>query len=123
MTSPYRVLQVARDILNDRPFCKYTDSRYHGICGYARTSTGNRTDPVNRTATQFTIMGAVARASAQLADGWIDGHGGACFDSAMKMLQKRVNKRDYEFFSHCDKIGKSGCIKLIEEVLDFDNPR
>lgn len=118
MTSPYRVLQVAKEILEKREFCQYDDPRYPDIYGYARTSSGASTDPVNNAARQFTLMGALARASFDLSGNWISGHGGACYDIALDKLQSKVSYTNLAFYRHCDKLGKEGCIKLIEEVLE-----
>jgi hypothetical protein len=116
MTSPYRVLQVAKQILEKEEFCLYDDPNY-SHCGFARTADGNVTSATNRVARQFTLSGAVARAAYSLSGDWVSGHGGRCYDGAIIMLQEKSATNPVAFLRHCDKLGKEGCIKLIEEII------
>lgn len=116
MSSPYRVIQKAIEILETRDFCLFDDPRFNR-CGIARRADGTVTSPENLPATMFTLTGAVARAIYDLTgETWIQR--ATLYDSVMNKLQSRVSYNHRFFLNHCDKLNRDGCIKLLKEVLD-----
>jgi hypothetical protein len=116
MVSPIRVLEKAKQVLEENDFCLYHDPRYSHD-GIARRTDGIVTAAENVPATQFTLTGAVSRAIYDLTgQTWVTRHDD--YERAMYPLQERICYDPSQFLRICDKMGRDGCIKLLNEVLD-----
>lgn len=119
--SPILIQQRARHILATQTFCLYHDPRFP-TDGIARRGDGIVTAPENKPAVQFTLIGAVAKATFEL-------HGSPWtkrpasyeddYHNAMWPLWSRVSFDHMTFLRLCDKMGRDRCIKLLDEVLEI----
>src|SRR5688572_16090521 len=101
MTSPYHILQKARDILKANPYCKFDDPRFSKK-GIARTAHGIPTSPENEPAEMFTLIGALRLASYRITDNRENGEG---YTIALNKLQAQTSYNYGQFLRVCDKLG------------------